>query len=129
MVFCGPFLTGYYRIVPAKTGLQGGFETPPRPPAIPFGAWAIFKMYTRRCKRLSPITVRIGRTDLNAHGEPERRRGLQNTTVTAATMRFGWPENIYNTTPNPTARRGNGLARQGDRCNTLQPSQNMPHSK
>ena len=89
MVFCGPFLTGYYRIVPAKTGLQGGFETPPRPPALPSGAWAIFKMYTHRCERLSPITVRIGRTDLNAHGEPERRRGFQNTTMTAAAMRFG----------------------------------------
>ena len=89
MVFCGPFLTGYYRIVPAETGLQGGFETPPRPPALPSGAWAIFKMYTHRCERLSPITVRIGRTDLNAHGEPERRCGFQNTTMTAAAMRFG----------------------------------------
>ena len=77
------------KIVPAKTGLQGGFETPPRPPALPSGAWAIFKMYTHRCERLSPITVRIGRTDLNAHGEPERRCGFQNTTMTAAAMRFG----------------------------------------
>ena len=70
MVFCGPFLTGYYRIVPAKTGLQGGFDTPPRPPTLPLGAWAIFNMYTRRCKR-------YGQTDGNPMIEPVRLPALR----------------------------------------------------